>query len=319
MKQQMRNLIHIKTNELKKYMEIKSINTLSITECCEQLNIRRDDLPKALQDIIVLSERERLLIDQLQFLLDNDKSAIESCRTIEQYEGYLSTWVDGLYHDYARTKITQLKAVSKNKQKLIFLLAGIMIILGTLSFIIFRSDVPDKYAEPESIDLGLSVNWASCNIGARTSEDFGDYYSWMKTNNTINSEHDYFNDAEVADVASAKWGNAWRIPTKTEFEELINNCSWEWTSKNGVNGYRIISRINGNSIFLPATHRQFTDRCGDYWTSTPSNAIHDPGSGPKYGMCAFALFFGTAKIEFNDGLKYYGRTIRPVTNSSPKN
>lgn len=116
MKQQMRNLIHIKTNELKKYMEIKSINTLSITECCEQLNIRRDDLPKALQDIIVLSERERLLIAQLQSLLDDDKSAIESCRTIEQYEGYLSTWVDGLYHDYARTKITQLKAEARKQR-----------------------------------------------------------------------------------------------------------------------------------------------------------------------------------------------------------
>lgn len=301
-------------------MEIKSIDTLSITECCEELNVRREDLPEVIQDIIVLSERERALIDQLQSLLDDDKSAIESCKTIEQYEGYLSTWVDGLYYDYARTKITQLKAVSKNKQKFIFLLAGIMIILGTLSFIIFRSDVQDEYAVPESIDLGLSVNWASCNIGARTSEDFGDYYAWMKTNNTINSEHDYFNDTVVADVASEKLGNAWRIPTRTEFEELINNCSWEWTSKNGINGYRIISNINGNSIFLPATYRQFPDRCGDYWTSSPSNAIHYPaGSGPQYGKCAFALFFGSAKIELVDGLKCYGRTIRPVTNATPNN
>ncbi len=302
-------------------MEIKSINTLSITECCEQLNVRREDLPDALQDFDKPSYRDKLLIEQLEFLLDKDKSTIESCKTIEQYEEYLSTWVDGLYHDCARTRITQLKSASKNKQKLIFLLAGIMIILSTLSFIIFRSDVQkeNRYVVPESVDLGLSVNWASCNIGARTSEDYGDYYAWMKTSNTIDSEHDYFNDTEAADVASEKWGNAWRIPTRTEFEELINNCSWVWTSKNGVNGYRIISNINGNSIFLPATDTQFPDRCGDYWTSSPSNAIHDPGSGPQYCKCAFALFFGTTKIELVDGLKYYGRTIRPVTNAAPNN
>lgn len=90
-------------------MEFKSIDTLSITECCEQLNLRREDLPEALQDIIEPSERDQLLIEQLQSLLDEDKLAIESCRTIEQYEGYLSTWVDGLYHSHARTRIAQLK------------------------------------------------------------------------------------------------------------------------------------------------------------------------------------------------------------------
>lgn len=94
-------------------MEFKSIDTLSITECCEQLNLRREDLPEALQDIIEPSERDQLLIEQLQSLLDKDKSAFESCRTIEQYEGYLSTWVDGLYHSHARTRIAQLKAAAE--------------------------------------------------------------------------------------------------------------------------------------------------------------------------------------------------------------
>lgn len=91
-------------------MEFKSIDTLSITECCEQLYLRREDLPEALQDIIEPSERDQLLIEQLQSLLDKDKLAIESCRTIEQYERYLSTWVDGLFHGHARTRIAQLKA-----------------------------------------------------------------------------------------------------------------------------------------------------------------------------------------------------------------
>lgn len=91
-------------------MKFKSIDTLSITECCEQLNLRREDLPEAIQNINEPSERDELLIEQLQSLLNEDKSAIESCRTIEQYEGYLSTWVDGLYHSHARTRIAQLKA-----------------------------------------------------------------------------------------------------------------------------------------------------------------------------------------------------------------
>ena len=94
-------------------MEFKSIDTLSITECCEQLNLRREDLPEALQEVIEPSERDQLLIEQLQSLLDKDKLAIESCRTIEQYEGYLSTWVDGLYHSHARTRIAQLKAAAE--------------------------------------------------------------------------------------------------------------------------------------------------------------------------------------------------------------
>ena len=91
-------------------MEFKSIDTLSITECCEQLNLRREDLPEALQYIIEPSERNQLLIEQLQSLLDKDKSAIESCRTSEQYEAYLSSWTDGLYRGYARNRIAQLKA-----------------------------------------------------------------------------------------------------------------------------------------------------------------------------------------------------------------
>lgn len=94
-------------------MEFKSIDTLSITECCEQLNLRREDLPEALLEVIEPSERDQLLIEQLQSLLDEDKLAIESCRTIEQYEGYLSTWVDGLYHSHARTRIAQLKAAAE--------------------------------------------------------------------------------------------------------------------------------------------------------------------------------------------------------------
>lgn len=91
-------------------MKFKSVDSLSISECCEQLNLRKEDLPEALQNFNEPTERKQLLITRLKFLLSEDKSAIDLCKTIEQYEGYLSTWVDGLYHGYARMRIAQLKA-----------------------------------------------------------------------------------------------------------------------------------------------------------------------------------------------------------------
>lgn len=90
-------------------MRIESYEKLSITECCELLNLKRENLPSALQYINRPSEIDKLLIKQLQSLLNEDKLAIESCRTIEQYEGYLSTWVDGLYRNYAQCRIAQLE------------------------------------------------------------------------------------------------------------------------------------------------------------------------------------------------------------------
>lgn len=91
-------------------MKFKNIDSLSITECCELLNLRREDLPEAIQELNAPTEKSQLLIDRLNSLLSEDKSAIESCRTIEQYENYLSTWVDGLYHGYAQSRIARLKA-----------------------------------------------------------------------------------------------------------------------------------------------------------------------------------------------------------------
>lgn len=105
------------SSELEKYMEIKCINTLSITECCEQLNIRREDLPDAFSVFGILSDRDRLIIEQLALLLDKDKSAIETCKTIEQYEEYLSTQVDGIYRGHAQKSITLLKSEAR-KQRL---------------------------------------------------------------------------------------------------------------------------------------------------------------------------------------------------------
>ena len=102
------------------------------------------------------------------------------------------------------------------------------------------------------VDLGLSVLWADCNIGANTPEEYGDYYKWD-------------------DIPKG-----YEIPTKEQQDELRTKCDWLWTTQNGINGYKVISKVNGNSIFLPAAG--FLGKCnlfdagnsGFYWSSSPN-------------------------------------------------
>lgn len=199
----------------------------------------------------------------------------------------------------------------------------------------------------EWVDLGLSVKWASCNLGAPSSSERGNYYSWgelftKKDNEYISSSYlfrikgeksrETDNDTSVFskyntkrdhgvidnktrldlsdDVARLLWGGGWRIPTKMEFEELINNCTFIWTSINGKNGYKVTSKKNGNSIFLPAgdyhddgnRFMRYSD--GYYWSSSLYT------TSPN---CAWALFFNTSKHIITFEYRFYGFSIRPVT------
>ncbi|MBQ3576658.1 MAG: hypothetical protein IJA28_04490, partial [Coprobacter sp.] len=138
------------------------------------------------------------------------------------------------------------------------------------------------YNGHEYIDLGLpsGIKWATCNVGATTPEEYGDYFAWGETepkdfynwntykhcveNGDYYSVNSYCPNSDIGvednrtildaedDAASANWGGSWRMPTKKEQEELLNNCIWSPPSQNGKSGYKIISKINGNSIFLPA-------------------------------------------------------------------
>ena len=92
-------------------MQFKNIDSLSITECCEHLNIKKEDLPKALDGLGNLSEVDHLVADRLILLLNEDKSYFMSCSTIEQYKDYLDKRVDGLYRVKANAEIARLKAV----------------------------------------------------------------------------------------------------------------------------------------------------------------------------------------------------------------
>ena len=202
----------------------------------------------------------------------------------------------------------------------------------------------------ESVDLGLSVKWATINVGACSLDPYGDYYAWGETETYYEAGQGHFsepvwrsgkatgyryssyfdtndggstfiryNDSGKKvilpedDVANVRWGGDWRMPTKAEFDELYNssNCSWTWTSQDGVQGYLVTSKISGyegNSIFLPAAgYRdgtniyQVVDNRGYYWSSS----LYDDSRG-------WRLHFYSNYKTISDQKRYSGFSIRPV-------
>ena len=189
------------------------------------------------------------------------------------------------------------------------------------------------------VDLGLpsGISWASCNIGATTSEDYGDYYAWGETapkddyswetykyaNGANNKLTKYCTNASYGDngftddkttiepeddAATANWGEEWHIPTDAEWKELRTQCTWTWTTQNGVNGYQVTSTTNGNSIFLPAAGYRYGTRLyyagsdGRYWSSSLFAG---------YPNNAWSIDFNSKTVR-----DYYGRnfgfSVRPV-------
>ena len=171
----------------------------------------------------------------------------------------------------------------------------------------------------DAIDLGLPsrLKWASCNIGASSPEECGDYFAWGEID--PKSNYSEFNSITHKkrmksiigdgnyDVATAKLGKSWYTPSSADFEELINNCTWEWTTVNDVNGYKVTGP-NGNSIFLPATgYRDVTSysndgKSGEYWSSTPHKDTQY-----SYYFCYTADGYYTFW-----NCRYVGRCVRPV-------
>ena len=196
----------------------------------------------------------------------------------------------------------------------------------------------------EAIDLGLpsGIKWASFNLGATKAEEYGNYYAWGETEPKDNyslSVYKFANGAQAYtkyntdsyytylglgiidnktvldpqdDAAHANLGSKWRIPTDAEWTELRENCSWNWTTENGVEGYKVISDKPGYTdkwIFLPAPgERSGTDQYnvgyfGYYWSS---NLYTDD---PAY---AFSIFFSPSYAGQHNDPRYRGCSIRPV-------
>lgn len=138
----------------------------------------------------------------------------------------------------------------------------------------------------EYVDLGLNsgLKWATCNVGASRPEDYGDFYAWgeIQTKSVYTDDNSLtygkvFGDISSNsqyDVARAKWGDSWRLPTIIEIHELLDQCKWTWVTVGSHNGYRVTGP-NGNSIFFPATgcpngdSVRFRGTSGDYWSGTP--------------------------------------------------
>ena len=180
------------------------------------------------------------------------------------------------------------------------------------------------------VDLGLpsGLKWATCNVGADSPEDYGNYYAWGET--TTKAEYTSGNSLTYGlsiselqsqgiidgdynltpshDAATANWGGTWRLPTKAEMEELKNNCTWELTVQGGKNLYKVTGP-NGNNIFLPAAGYRYwsllnyAGEYGFYWSSTP----YESNSGSAYYLSFDSSSQSVNWLSRDDGL-----SVRPV-------
>ena len=191
----------------------------------------------------------------------------------------------------------------------------------------------------EWVDLGLpsGTKWATCNVGANSPEDYGDYFAWGETTpkSTYNlstykwckgdydTQTKYCTDSSYGtvdnktildlsdDAAYVNWGTSWRMPTKAEQDELINTSytTWTWTTQNDVKGYKVTSKINGNSIFLPAAGCRDDSGLGNagshgyYWSSSLYTSI---------SYDAYYLGFRWSNVGSYRNHRYYGQSVRAV-------
>ena len=171
----------------------------------------------------------------------------------------------------------------------------------------------------EWVDLALpsGTRWATCNVDASVSSQPGKLYAWGETasKSTFSESTSKYKDPDAGDiagdsskdVATSKWGNGWRMPTRKEFEEMVLYCDWKYTKVDGRWGVMFTSSRNGESIFLPATgHKEGSEHyepngCGSYWTSTPGE-----------NMSAHSYSYGAALGEMGRSGRCFGLAVRPV-------
>ena len=164
------------------------------------------------------------------------------------------------------------------------------------------------------VDLGLSVKWATCNIGANYPEEYGDYFAWgevkPKTEYTQSNYSNVTNEDSPSstDAATTHWGGNWHTPTDAEWAELCEKCTWERTILSGVKGYKVISNINGNSIFLPLGGF----REGNSFNETRSSGCYWSSSLYSTNPLAYGVLLSDKGIGRRVYNRYYGFSIRPV-------
>lgn len=190
----------------------------------------------------------------------------------------------------------------------------------------FSEKTPDPTVTAgEAVDLGLSVMWASCNLGATLPEEAGGYYAWGETSEKDTydlSNYAYYNASTTEytnigvhisgteyDAAYVNLGKGWKMPSYDQFYELETKCTWEWTSKNGILGY-VVTGNNGNSIFIPAVGYKISswsyyyNERGSYWCDYENNASSAQYFNMSSSTHTVANWFAQSK--------HYGLTIRPI-------
>jgi hypothetical protein len=193
--------------------------------------------------------------------------------------------------------------------------------------------LPGNYTKDayEAVDLGLSVKWASFNVGATKPEESGDYFAWGETepkSDYSSGTYKYYDfsaeqwmdignniSGTQYDVAHVTWGGNWRMPTKDELTELHDSCTWTWTTVNTINGYQVTSKKAGytdKSIFLPAAGYRGglivrdNGTIGYVWSGTVCSDNNDT---------AWFLYSYYGIVYMNYGLsRFVGLPVRPVTN-----
>ena len=184
-------------------------------------------------------------------------------------------------------------------------------------------------SQTKAVDLGLSVLWANENLGANCETDFGSYLAWGETKEKDHYFYDNYEYTEPGggqstvdigecisgteyDMATALWGDGWRLPTADEGKELIEDCVWEWETRKDVLGVKVTGP-SGKSIFLPAEGvtgevPEEGAECS-YWTGTLSRGI---GRTAVSLMCHYDAETGETTLRTFGNYKVFGLLVRPV-------
>lgn len=266
-----------------------------------------------------------------------EKAAVQGFVTSQYNLGYCYELGEGVDVDYNKAVYWYKKAAEQGDKDAQSALDDLVV-----------SSTQNGY---EYVDLGLSVKWATCNVGASNPWEYGGYYQWAGTQDVSstsinldwnncpyhtgsdkfsgwtryiasNSSHYWSGSGSPDnkkslnpsdDVAYAKLGSSWRMPTEDEWRELKEKCTWTYTTVNGVKGQKVTSNIPGytdRSIFLPATGYRNGDNLyeagtnGYYWSSTTDTYPYMACDIYFSGECSYVT------ESFHE--RFYGLSVRPV-------
>ena len=258
-----------------------------------------------------------------------EEAAYGKCTTVSGCNSYLKTYPNGKYVEEVRAKKAELEQQAQQ-------LAQSSSQANTSS-----ASLTGSANGHEWVDLGLPSGtlWATYNIGASSSEGYGNYYAWGETSTKSTYLWDTYKYANGAydkltkycyesnygnngftdnlttlqagdDPATAQWGSGWRTPSKTQWDELLNNTTRKWTTQNGKAGYLFTSKKNGQSVFLPAAGVRWDSGLngagshGFYWSRSLD-------TGDPYRV--WGLYFSSDDCGMYSGsYRYYGFSMRPV-------